>query len=535
MTTTTSGTLRTYGLPLAMIVIGGLAIRYVHFSLTLGSDDQVWVTVAREIASGAPRTDEPVYYTRLVWTWLLVLWGYLGSISLEWSAVLMFALSGLTMAFIAEATRASFSARAALLAALVYAAHPIAIAYDTATLPDGLAVCLLAATTWCFMRYLRAPRAARLIVPGLLIGLLFGVKNYFMLASIPCALTIFVSTKDWKLRINHIGTLAGASIVGLGFALLLGVAARIDASSHVASFGNYALYISQSPVRAPDQGIRQLIMLCAERTEALVTLFFGFGALMGCLTLFGAANSLCESRREPAHLFVASMALLFLLFLMFMPVRLSPLTFTQLHERYLTVLLPALALSAGVAMANLWATLGNRALRIAAAGALIAIVGYSVWVPNGMHDAYGRLELRGLAQIVTAAPKRGTTQLLLPAYLRRLVPSSYREHGAHLRFADLASPAGATAALDAIAADHSTAIVVFRTPYRAIKEKLRTGDYGDNMAYGAFAALMHEAHARRYSVEEVRVPYDTARVWLARIGLSTRGQLVGWVVRKPSQ
>lgn len=535
MITTKTGTLRSYGLPLALIVIGGLAARYLHFSLTLGSDDQVWITVAKEIAAGSTPSDEPVYYTRLVWTWLLILWGQLGSIDLEWTAVLMFALSGLTMTFIAAATRTSFSERAALLAALVYAAHPLAITYDTATLPDGLAVCLLAATIWCFMRYLRAPRAVLLIVPGLLIGLLFGVKNYFMLVSIPCTLTILVSARDWQLRVKHVGVLAGASVVGLGLALLLGEAARIDASGHVASFGNYVLYVSQGPASASNQGIRQLIMLFAERTEALVTLFFGFGALMGSLTLFGLITALCESRREPAHLFMVSTALLFLLFLMFMPVRLSPLTFTQLHERYLTVLLPVLAIAAGVALAALWTALGNRALRMAAAGSLIAIVGYSAWFPNGMHDAYGRLELRGLAQIVTVAPERGTRQLLLPAYLRRLVPDSYRERSAQLSFVDLASPAGATAALDAIAADQTTAIMVFRTPYRTIREKLRTGDYDDNTAYGAFATLMHEAHARSYAVEEVRVPYDTARTWLARIGVPTRGQLVGWVVRKPSQ
>jgi len=49
-----------------------------------------------------------------------------------------------------------------------------------------------------------------------------------------------------------------------------------------------------------------------------------------------------------------------------------------------------------------------------------------------------------------------------------------------------------------------------------------------------YGSLMQGARSRGYSIEEVRVPYDTARVWLARLGLATRGQLVGWVVRKPA-
>lgn len=105
-----------YRVWLALIVLGGLAARLLHVSVALGSDDQVWIKVAREISAHAVHTDEPVYYTRLVWTWILILWGLLGSLSLEWTAVLMFVLSGLTTVFIAEGTRTAFDTRSALLA-----------------------------------------------------------------------------------------------------------------------------------------------------------------------------------------------------------------------------------------------------------------------------------------------------------------------------------------------------------------------------------------------------------------------------------
>ncbi len=533
MNRTTHGPWRTFWLPLAFIVSGGLAIRYLHFSLTLGSDDQVWLTVAREIATGMPRTDEAVYYTRLVWTWVLVAWSHLGSFTLGWTAVMMFALSGLTMGLTAAAARIPFGERAALLAALVYAAHPLAVAYDTATLPDGLAVCMLAATMWRFMRYLEAPRAATLIVPGLLIGLLFGVKNYYMLVSIACAIAILARLRDPRLCVRPVGTLALSALAGLGLALLLGALSGVEGRSHVASFGNYVAFISQDPADASVQGLRQLLMLLVGRAEAFVSLFLGPGALMGALTLFGLIHSTLESRRAPAQLFLAVTALLFLSFLMLMPVRFSPLTFTQFHERYLTVLLPALAISTGVAMTAAWARLDSPALRAAAAGLLVAIVGSGAWSPNAMQDSYGRLEMRGLAQIARAHAGKGTAQLLLPAYMRRLVPSDYRGSDVQFHFVDLATPAGARAALDRVAADPSASIAIFRAPYRTITEKLRTGDYVPETGYGNYAELMREAHARGYAIEEVRVPYDTARVWLGRIGMTTRGQLVAWVVGKP--
>jgi len=73
MSTTAPTISRTYWLLLSAIVLAGFAIRFLHFSLALGSDDQVWVKVAQEISASAIRTDEPVYYTRLVWTWVLIL------------------------------------------------------------------------------------------------------------------------------------------------------------------------------------------------------------------------------------------------------------------------------------------------------------------------------------------------------------------------------------------------------------------------------------------------------------------------------
>lgn len=532
--TAESGAVRAYRPLLALIVVGGLAIRLLHFALPLGSDDQVWIKVAREIAGGQTHTDLPVYYTRLVWTWLLIGWGTLGSLTLEWTSVLMFILGALTILLVAAAARTAFNDRAALLAALVYAAHPLAITFDTAALPDGLAVCLLAATIAAFIHYLKERRARTLLICGLIIGLQFGVKNYFMLVSLPCALTIVALHIPWRQRCAQIGLLAGSAIAGLAVALLIGAVSGVGVGPHIEGAGHYVDYISQG---GGSESVRSDLVrfaaLLVGRGEVLTVLFFGFGAAIGCLTLFGLIATAVGARRNPVLLFIAATVLLFVLFLMLMPVRLSPLTFTQFHERYLTVVLPALSIATGAALAAAWQALTARPLKIAAAGMLLAVVAYGGWVPNGMHDRYGVLEMRGLAQALGMAPGTHTQVLLLPIHFRRLVPDSFYEQGVTLRYVDFASTASLDSALDAIAADPTVAIIAFRKPFRTLSERLRTGDYSDATSDALEAGLVPTARSRGYSIEAVRVPYDSLRVWLARAGVDTRGQLVAWLIRKP--
>lgn len=515
---------------LSLIVIGSLLLRLLHFSVALGSDDQVWMTVAREIASSAQPTDQPVYYTRLLWTWLLIVWGWLGSLTLEWSAVLMFALSGLTTTLIAATTRRAFGERAALLAAAVYAVHPLAVTYDTVTLPDGFAVCLLAAVMAMFVSYLGSGNRRLLLTLGLVIGLLFGVKNYFVLLGLPCALTILASPLTWAERAARVAMVGGAAVTGLLLTMLLGLLSGIDAGSHVVSAGEYVDYISRDA--GGYQGWRQLAAALVGRTEYLVALFFGSGAALGLLTLLGIGVFVFRWRRSPNYLFVAATFLVFLLFLMLLPVRLSPLLFTQVQERYLTVVLPALAVATGLVLHEVWRSLTEPTLRRSAALVFLAVVGLSAWLPNDAHDRFRLLELRALDQVLDAAPRSGTRELLLSFDYRRLVPDSYRTRGVELGFYDFGSEAGSSALLARVAAEPSVAIVVFRTPYRMLREKLRTGDYDERVAHGSASKLMDQARSHGLDIEEVRVPYDTMRLWLARAGIETRGQLVGWIVRK---
>jgi len=96
----TSPTRGYYAALLAIIALGVLA-RLFHFQLALGCDDQLWLITARDLGEAYRTNVHPVFYSRILWRALLALWGTLAGSSLQSSAVLMFALSCLTVSMVA--------------------------------------------------------------------------------------------------------------------------------------------------------------------------------------------------------------------------------------------------------------------------------------------------------------------------------------------------------------------------------------------------------------------------------------------------
>src|SRR5262249_16147504 len=151
---------------------------------------QRWIIAARELF--APQTIHlhPIYYGRISWRAVLALWGAPWGVTLETSAVLMFLLSGLTMVATAAAATRLAGRAAGLLAALVYATHPLAVLTDVLPLPDGLGVALVTVALVLFLRYLRHGRPASLLLAAVLVGVTVSVKEYFILLAIPFALAL---------------------------------------------------------------------------------------------------------------------------------------------------------------------------------------------------------------------------------------------------------------------------------------------------------------------------------------------------------
>ena len=464
-----------------------------HFALPLGSDDQ-----SGSRSRGGWRPDSyrpPVYYTRLVWTWLLIGWGTLGSLTLEWTSVLMFILGALTILLVAAAARTAFNDRAALLAALVYAAHPLAITFDTAALPDGLAVCLLAATIAAFIHYLKERRARTLLICGLIIGLQFGVKNYFMLVSLPCALTIVALHIPWRQRCAQIGLLAGSAIAGLAVALLIGAVSGVGVGPHIEGAGHYVDYISQGGSESA-----QMCDLALRRPRGGAPAFFGFCG--DCLTLFGLIATAVGARRNPVS--CSSRQPSCCSCLMLMPVRLSPLTFTNSTNVH------------GCAVDR------NRCARARqlTAGLFSRRGRCSPWwltAAGCQRDA--------AAMASGAGPRAGAdgsrhahASASLPIHFRPRPDAFTSRRDASL--IDFASTASLYSARCDCRPDLATVFASRFGPH----EKLRTGDYsGTGRARGRAGT----PHAHGYSTRPCALRQSRGSP------ADTRGQLVAWLIRKP--
>jgi hypothetical protein len=208
------------------------------------------------------------------------------------------------------------------------------------------------------------------------------------------------------------------------------------------------------------------------------------------------------------------------------------LAFTEPQDRYQTVVLPGLAVAGGTALSQTWGALSDRSLRASAAVVLLLVLGFSATVPNELHDRYRLLEMRGLRRALTESTSDGVRVLSLPVVYWSLVPDSFFALGPRIEFREYFTETGAQAAIDAMEADPGLAVFVSRRYFRQSSELLRTGDFTDDADAGQGASLMRLARERGLTVREVRVPYDTLRLWLLRLGVETRGQLVGWVVSK---
>lgn len=523
-----------YALLLALVIALSLLARYVHFPLTVGSDDQKWIIVARTIAEGGEHTLQPAYYSRLLWTWLLIAWGALGSLTLEWSAVLMFLLSALTTLVVAESGRAAFGARAGLLAGSIYAFHPLALVYDTVTLPDVLAVLLLAIGMLLFIRYIRRPSLIDLACVGVITGAFFQVKSYFVLFGLPCAMTILILPTPFSQRVRHLVILAAAGAAGLLLSVLVSYLSGVDPlATSINSTDEYAEYIrTRSSEIGGYQGWKNIIFLSVHRIINMSNIIFDYGLFLGVVILFGLVFCLFHWYRAPVYPFILLTVLTFTLFLCFMPVSISPFSFVEWQDRYLTVVLPGLAVASGTALSQAWGELSDRSLRASAAVVLLFVLGFSATVPNELHDRYRLLEFRGLQQELKTSSSTGLQSLALPVRYWSLLPDSFFALGPRIEFREYFTEEGALATIDAIEGDAGRAVFVSRRNVRRLKTLLHTGDYTDDAEVSQGASLMRLARERGLIVREVRVPYDTFRLWLRRLGVETRGQLVGWVVSK---
>lgn len=523
---------RRYGAALGGIIALGLLGRLIHYHLPVGDDDQKWIVAAAEFLEGQPRTFDAATYARVLWIWTVAAWGWCWGLTLESAAVLAFGFSAATMALVAAAARAAFGPYPALVAAAVYATHPAAVIYDAQVLPDTMAITLLAGSMLGFIRFLRGGDARPLVAAALLVGLSYSVKSYFVLAAVPMAAVVVWRTGGSPHRLRHLLLLGAGVLAALMLHPILSWAAGMP-PGHIASGVATDAYASVLSARPPSAyaGWRAVADTVRDRFLPAGRLFFGYGAAAGLVLLWTSLFLAIRARRDaPIYAYLLALAAVFLAFLSLTPIRFEPLMFVETLPRYISVLPPVLAVAAGPALCALIVPLRDRRLRGALAVMGGVVLGYNLWVPNDLLDRGHLLEMAGLKRALIEGRRLGLADYVVPAEFEFLVPESFHRLGPRLTFTDFA---------DEALPDHldparrpSVGVFVPRRALRYLAEPVRAGALTPDVEYGRAAALMHALRARGTTRVEVTVPYDSFRVWLARAGIQTKGQLVGWVVMR---
>jgi len=512
---------RQYVAWLLAIVSVGLAARVFYFRLTIGSDDQRWILAARQLFSERTLDLSAEYYARVVWRAVLRLWGGPFGLSLESTAVLMFLLYLVTTFAVAHAARVTFGRDAAVVAAAVLATHRLNVLYDTTALPDGLGVAMLAGALALYVTYLRSERLSALAGAGILIGLTISVKEYFVLVALPC---LFMLTPRFGQKAYWRPVLTFA----FAFALALGIDLTLDAIDSglfahwraQAAFGDRILRYVTPPTAT---GVRFVATLIPERSFYIQRLFFdqvGTGLVM----LWGLLVLGIHARRNQVAVIIIAATLVLLGFLSLAPAKLHPFIFVVMQERYLTALLPFTAIAAGVGVATILKSLAHAGERRALVIGLAVIAALNLVVANNEWDTFRTVEFAGIRQSLATAQSRGISELVLPAGYVRLTPDRYYRYGTRVTFMNFSGAGNAEQVRDYLQQDRTRAVFV---PRRGAEE-WPPPSYDETRDQSELTALLS---AGRFDAEEVTVPANALRSWLALAGIETRGQLVGWIYR----
>src|SRR5271166_4859722 len=176
---------RRYTMILLAIVFVGLAARLFHFNLATHSDEQHYIVFARQLSGPVPLPILHFFTTRILWGWMLNLWGQLGGLNLEWTAVLMFLFAAASIVLVAMIAKRVFGQATGLVAAAIQATYFINLRYDIMVTPDSLAVPMALLATLLVLGFLEGGGTVRLVFAGIILGALIGIKDYYAMISVP--------------------------------------------------------------------------------------------------------------------------------------------------------------------------------------------------------------------------------------------------------------------------------------------------------------------------------------------------------------
>ncbi|MBL7076036.1 MAG: glycosyltransferase family 39 protein [Kiritimatiellae bacterium] len=461
-----------------------------------------------------------------MFTGLLALWGGIGEPTVTWAMRLMLILAAVTTIAVGLAGRSYGGESVGLFAALLYGLHPLAVANDPYALPDSLAVMLLSISLLAYTHSEGGKRWKSLAVSGVVTGASIGAKAYYVLLAPAFAVAIILDSQLTRTeKVRRSANLTLSTIAGLLIAFAAGE--TLSGLSPGAWLSSYPKRLIELIGEAPSGSVATVQVLLG-RLSYLVTLFVQGAGLIGWLFLAGIVYGLAQWRRCFDSRFLALSVIGFLLFLMFMPVRLSPLLLVEMQYRYLTVVLPMLALLGARFAVNSWTALHGGGLRLAVAVVFAAGMAWAFLLPasKSMMECYGKLEGQGIVKATHHCKAIGVEMMLLPASANweTQLPPELLANGVEVQVTQAEEHSDAASALHWVKAGSGTRAVYI--PRDSLCDQRGTRDARCLSGKDAVLALTGAgAHST-----DIRIPRNGVSACLIRACLGKPKHLTGWLV-----
>jgi hypothetical protein len=360
------------------------------------------------------------------------------------------------------------------------------------------------------------------------------VKEYFILLALPFAVCLAFEQNRVR-KIKTVSSFLACVAAGMSVDLILHFWESGNPFAHWLVTANYGDRLLAMNAYAQYSGWKLIARTMVDRLSYADELFFSFGGIAGFTAMWGLLFvAIYARRRIDCRALLGSVATFFL-FLSFMPVNIWPVTFVEMQDRYLTVLLPFLAVGAGGGISAVLDPLKDRALRFSAVALLAIAFVYNLAIPNDMADRSRQLEFSGIRQILKSAREKQLTELFLPGGYDRITPDSYYSYGVNLKFLKVDKGASVDDVVRTLQEGKGRAVFIPRIPYRMLEKFFRMGDpsvseVGDSPLLGNARELRRVLEANNFQKEYVVVPNTSFRSWLTLAGIQTKpDQLVGWL------
>ncbi|MFO0911535.1 MAG: hypothetical protein U0795_01150 [Pirellulales bacterium] len=413
----------------------GLAARTFHTrpdSATYGSDDQRYILCSREMFDGQPPTFSPAYSQRSVWNGMGYLFHRAYGLTTQSAYVLLIAYYALAAAGMLWTLRPLVSPWAAVIGYAFLLLHPLMVKYDSVYWPETLGVALSTVMFGAVLRYSKRQALGWLALAAFLLGLSYGIKQYFVLPFMPLGLSlVWYQRNDRKRLMAACGVAIGMFVVGMAIKTVI---VRLDGQTAQGALSAMTVYGQRMGEVAASPIVKQLL----QRVRYPFWILTTCGGLFGIATLCSLYYLARSGGRGFFGAFVGGTTFLYIGFLALFPASVSPWIFVEMVPRYLPIVMPPLAIGVGLA-AHEWLRRSAWPSPAQTAALVIlgfAVAGFTVADSAEAYPAYMQNEFVAIRQMLRRAPDWEITEIWFPpGYENRLPDHFYQIPGVQVKLA----------------------------------------------------------------------------------------------------